>query len=105
MPSPRGAALLHPSTLVIGFAVGVLSSAIPYSLDLLALRRLPTAVFGVLTSLNPGVAALAGYLLLGQTVSALQALGVGLVMVASVGVTLSSRGRRSPVPTAPNPPS
>ncbi len=93
-----GADLLRPSTLAIGLSVGVLSSAIPYSLDLLALRRLPTAVFGVLTSLNPGMAALAGYLLLGQTPSADQAVGVALVMVASVGVTVTSRRRRGPVP-------
>ena len=62
-----GTALWRPSTLVLGLIVGVLSSAIPYSFDLLALRRLPTAVFGVLTSLNPAVAALAGLLVLGQT--------------------------------------
>jgi inner membrane transporter RhtA len=84
-----GTALLQPGVLVIGVAVGVLSSAIPYSLDLLALRRLPTAVFGVLTSLNPGVAALAGALLLSQTPTPLQLVGIGLVMVASAGVTLS----------------
>lgn len=48
-----GTALWHPRTLAVGLAVGVLSSAIPYSFDLLSLRRLPTAVFGVLTSLNP----------------------------------------------------
>ena len=55
-----GSALWRPSTLAIGLVVGVLSSAIPYSFDLLSLRRLPTVVFGVLTSLNPAVAALAG---------------------------------------------
>ncbi|WP_375501004.1 DMT family transporter [uncultured Jatrophihabitans sp.] len=81
--------LTRPSTAAIGLAVGVLSSAIPYSLDLLALRRLATAVFGVLTSLNPGVGAIAGYLVLGQSLPAATLIGVGLVMVASVGVTVA----------------
>ena len=80
--------LTRPSTAAIGLAVGVLSSAIPYSLDLLALRRLPTAVFGVLTSLNPGVGAIAGFLVLDQTLPAATLVGVALVMLASVGVTL-----------------
>jgi multidrug transporter EmrE-like cation transporter len=85
----------RPSTLALGLAVGVLSSAIPYSFDLLALRRLPTAVFGVLTSLNPAVAALAGLLVLGQTLPLRQVLGIALVMMASVGisVTAARRGR------------
>jgi inner membrane transporter RhtA len=90
-----GTALGRPSTLALGLAVGVLSSAIPYSFDLLALRRLPTAVFGVLTSLNPAVAALAGLLVLGQTLPLRQVLGIALVMMASVGisVTAARRGR------------
>ncbi len=81
--------LSRPSTAVIGLTVGVLSSAIPYSLDLLALRRLPTAVFGVLTSLNPGVGAIAGFLVLDQTLSAATLVGVAMVMLASVGVTVA----------------
>lgn len=92
-----GTALLQPSTLALGLVVGILSSAIPYSLDLLALRRLPTAVFGVLTSLNPGMAAVAGLLVLGQHLRVTSVVGVGLVMVASAGVTLAPtllRGRR-----------
>jgi inner membrane transporter RhtA len=85
----HGAALLRPSTLGIGAAIAVLSSTVPYSLDLLALRRLPTAVFGVLTSLNPGVAALAGFLVLGQTITTRSLVGVVLVMLASAGVTVT----------------
>lgn len=85
-----GLALIHPRTLAIGVAVGVLSSAIPYSLDLLALRRLPTAVFGVLTSLNPAVAALAGFLVLDEHLPTRQLGGIALVMMASAGVTVSS---------------
>ena len=95
-----GAALWKPTTLALGGAVGVLSSAVPYSLDLLALRRLPTAVFGVLTSLNPAVAALAGLLVLHQRLPPVVLVGIALVMVASAGVTLSA-GRRAP--TAPTP--
>jgi inner membrane transporter RhtA len=85
-----GRELLEPRTLALGLAVGVVSSAIPYSLDLLALRRLPTAVFGVLTSLNPAVAALAGLVVLHELPPHRQLVGIALVMVASAGVTLSS---------------
>ena len=93
-----GPALLEPSTLALGLVVGILSSAIPYSLDLLALRRLPTAVFGVLTSLNPGVAALAGLVVLGQHLGLVPVVGVVLVMVASAGVTLTHSRRRRVTP-------
>jgi inner membrane transporter RhtA len=85
-----GAALLEPRTLALGLTVGVVSSAIPYSLDLLALRRLPTAVFGVLTSLNPAVAALAGFLVLGEHLPHRQLLGIALVVAASAGITTTS---------------
>jgi inner membrane transporter RhtA len=95
-----GTALVKPSTLALGLTVGVLSSAIPYSLDLLALKRLPTAVFGVLTSLNPAVAALAGLLVLGEHLPARQLGGIVLVMLASAGVTISSSTRRSKRPAA-----
>ncbi len=89
-----GTALVTPTTLALGGAVGVLSSAVPYSLDLLALRRLPTAVFGVLTSLNPAVAALAGFLVLHQRLPPVELGGIALVMAASAGVTLGA-GRSS----------
>ena len=92
-----GTAMLHPGILAAGLGVGVLSSAIPYSLDLLALRRLPTAVFGILTSLNPAVAALAGLVVLGETLPARQLVGIGLVVLASAGVTLGAAVRRVPV--------
>ncbi len=88
-----GTALWRPSTLALGLTVGVLSSAIPYSFDLLALRRLPTAVFGVLTSLNPAVAALAGLLVLDQTLPLRQVLGIVLVMTASAGISVTAARR------------
>jgi inner membrane transporter RhtA len=97
-----GTDLLAPRTLALGLTVGVASSAVPYSLDLLALRRLRTAVFGVLTSLNPALAALAGLVVLGQLPPPRQLVGIALVMCASAGVTLSGRRPRR---TARRPPS
>jgi inner membrane transporter RhtA len=90
-----GARLLEPRSLALGSAVGMLSSAIPYSLELEALRRIPPAVFGVLMSLEPAMAALAGLIVLGQSLSGRELLGVGLVIVASVGA--SRRAREAPL--------
>ena len=70
-------------------AVAVLSSAIPYALEMEALRRLPTGVFGVLMSLEPGMAALAGYVLLGEGLAAREIIAILLVVAASAG---ASRG-------------
>ena len=66
----------------VGFAVAMLSSLIPYSLELEALRRLPVGVFGVLMSLEPGVAALVGLIALSQGLAAAEAAGIALVMAA-----------------------
>jgi inner membrane transporter RhtA len=73
----------------------MLSSAIPYSFEMEALRRLSTGVFGVLMSLEPAMAALAGFVVLGQTLSAREFAGIALVVVASVGA--SRRSRAAPV--------
>ena len=89
--------LLLPGTLAIGVAVGMLSSAIPYSLELRALRRLSTATFGVLMSLEPAVAALAGAAVIGQAITLRDALGIGLVCVASLGASLTSRTPPEPL--------
>lgn len=83
--------LLRPSILAAGAGVALLSSAIPYSLELSALRRLPASVFGVLMSLEPAMAALAAFLVLGETLAGRQLLGVLLVCAASVGATLTRR--------------
>jgi inner membrane transporter RhtA len=80
-----GAELLHLDVLAIGFAVAILSSAIPYSLELEALRRLDRATFGVLMSLEPAVAATIGFLALDQDLSALELVAIGLVVIASAG--------------------
>ncbi len=80
--------------LAIGFAVALLSSVIPYGLELTALRTIPTRVFGVLMSLEPAAAALAGLVVLGQHLTSRQLVALVLVSLASVGVTLGSRGDR-----------
>jgi inner membrane transporter RhtA len=88
-----GTRLLDPVTVGLGAAVALLSSVLPYTLELLALRRLPASTFAVLMSLEPGIAALAGFLILGQALSALQALAVALVIVASMGAVRTQVGR------------
>jgi inner membrane transporter RhtA len=80
-------ALLAPAALAVGAAVAVLSSVIPYSLESESLRRLPANVFGVLMSLEPAVAALAGFVVLGQGLSGRDVVAIALVIAASVGVT------------------
>ncbi|HVP03518.1 MAG TPA: EamA family transporter [Solirubrobacteraceae bacterium] len=85
-----GGALLRPWLLLSGFAVALLSSVIPYSLETEALRRMPARVFGVLMSLEPAVAALAGFIVLGQSLGARELVAIALVVAASVGVTRSA---------------
>jgi inner membrane transporter RhtA len=82
-----GAHLLVAKSLAIGAAVGILSSAIPYSFEHEALRRIAASVFGVLMSLEPAVAALAGFILLGQGLSAREVVGIGFVVAASAGAS------------------
>ncbi|MDP9188717.1 MAG: EamA family transporter [Actinomycetota bacterium] len=87
--------LLDARVIAIGAAVAMLSSLIPYSLELEALRRMPVGVFGVLMSLEPGVAAVVGLLALGQGLAPAEAAGIALVMAASVGA-LRQPGARPP---------
>jgi inner membrane transporter RhtA len=82
-----GANLLDPGILATGAAVAVLSSLIPYSFEFEALRRMPPHVFGVLMSLEPAAAAIAGLLVLGQVLQANEWAGMALVIVASAGAT------------------
>lgn len=86
-----GAALIQPSILLAGLGVAILSSAGPYSLEMLALRRLPASTFAILLALAPAVAALAGLALLGQVLSAVAWFGVALVVIASIGATTVRR--------------
>ncbi|MGL4745297.1 MAG: EamA family transporter [Dermatophilaceae bacterium] len=83
------------SVLLTGLGIAVLSSVLPYSLELLALRRLSARVFGILLSLEPACAALAGLLVLGQRLDATQLVGMGLVVAASA-VVLGLRARPDP---------
>ncbi|MCJ2094172.1 DMT family transporter [Methylobacterium sp. J-072] len=92
-----GPDLLAPGILVAGLTVALMSSALPYSLEMFALRRLDRKSFGVLMSLEPAVAACAGFALLGERLGAVQWLAIGLVIAASVGITATSR---RPVPEA-----
>jgi inner membrane transporter RhtA len=89
--SSGGTRLLTLHSLGIGAAVGMLSSAIPYSFELEALRRIAAHVFGVLMSIEPAMAALAGLIVLGQGLSARSLLGMALVVVACIGASWQSR--------------
>ncbi|MFI2434427.1 EamA family transporter [Streptomyces sp. NPDC018693] len=88
-----GAKLLDPVTLGLGAAVALLSSVLPYTLELLALRRIPAATFAILMSLEPALAAVAGFLILGQALSVLEAAAIALVIGASMGVVRTQVGR------------
>ncbi|MER5644211.1 DMT family transporter [Streptosporangium sp. NPDC002524] len=85
-----GTDLLQPELLLIGLGVGLLSSVIPYSIELEALRRMPKRVFGILMSLEPAVAALVGLLVLGEVLQMREWAAIGCVVVASVGATRSA---------------
>jgi inner membrane transporter RhtA len=87
-----GSQLLVPEVLLAGVAVGVLGSAIPYALELEALRTMPVGVFGVLMSLEPAVAALAGFVVLDEGLVTREVVAIGLVVAASAGAA-----RRAPV--------
>ena len=86
-----GAALLTPMALGVGLLVAALSSMLPFLLDMYAMRWLPARVFGVLLSASPAMSALAGWWVLGETLSPLQALGVGAIMLACAGSAVFGR--------------
>jgi inner membrane transporter RhtA len=93
-----GGTLLDPEILALGAAVGLLSSVIPYSFEMAALRRLRPAVFGILMSLEPAVAALAAVVVLQEYLAPVQWLAMGCVIVASVGATRSGTPQTEPAP-------
>ncbi|HET9649095.1 MAG TPA: EamA family transporter [Microlunatus sp.] len=93
-----GAALLQPEVLALGVAIGLLSSVVPYSLELSALRRIPPRVFGILMSLEPAAAAIAAMILLREFLSWSQWVAMACVVSASVGATRTSQ--RPAEPTA-----
>ncbi|MEU8971747.1 EamA family transporter [Streptomyces monashensis] len=88
-----GTRLLNPTTVALGSAVALLSSVLPYTLELLALRRLPASTFAILMSLEPAVAATAGFLVLGQSLSWTEAAAITLVIAASIGAVRTQVGR------------
>ena len=90
-----GSVLLNGRFLLLGAGVALLSSVLPYSLELEALRRLPSRVFGVLMSLEPGIAALVGFLLLGEQLGLRAAIAIALVIGASLGAA-QLRKREAP---------
>ena len=85
-----GAALLSPAVLLIGVAVAAVSSAIPISLEMMALKRLPKEAFGIMISMEPAVAALVAMALLGEHLSVVQWLAIGCIMAASMGSAMTA---------------
>lgn len=84
-----GSALWHWSLLPLGLGVAILSTALPYSLEMIALTRLPTRTFGTLMSMEPGLAALSGMLFLGEHLTLVQWLALMSIIAASIGSTLT----------------
>lgn len=93
-----GGVLLRGEILALGAAVAVLSSTIPYALELVALRRLPASAFAIMMSLGPATASVAGFLLLGQRLSLLEISGIALVIAASIGAVLAASRRAAVEP-------
>lgn len=86
-----GMGLLSPALLPLGLGVAVLSMALPYSLEMIALTRLPTSTFGMLMSLEPAIGALCGFVFLHEHLGILQWLAILAVVIASAGATLGAR--------------
>ena len=93
-----GSRMLNPTVLTLGIGVGLLSSVIPYSFELMALRRIPPRVFGILMSLEPAAAAIAGMLVLGEFLTVIQWLAMACVVIASIGATRASMTLEQPAP-------
>ncbi|CAB0680548.1 EamA family transporter [Corynebacterium diphtheriae] len=101
IPLPLGAVnlpLFFTSSHLIALAIGtaILASLIPYSCEMAALRRLPSAVFGILCSLEPVFAAFFGWLLLHQPISTISVIAMALVITASVGTTINANRKNTP---------
>ncbi|MEU3117972.1 EamA family transporter [Micromonospora chalcea] len=98
-----GGRLADPVVLGLGTGLALLASVLPYSLELAALRRLPTATFAVMMSLGPAIAAVAGWLVLGQALHPVEVLAIGLVVAASAGAVRAAAPSTAP-PPVPGPP-
>ena len=95
-----GTVLLEPGVLLVGLAVALLSSALPYALELAALRRLAAETFSILVSMAPAVATLVGWVILGQVLGPLEIVGMGLVILAGAAAVRTGRPP-SMEPTSP----
>ena len=97
-----GSALLSPVVLAAGLGIALISSAIPISLEMVALKRLPPQAFGILASMEPAVAALLALVLLDEYLDAMQWLAIALIVAASVGSSVTAqRGKRMPAAPLP----
>ncbi|MGV3708981.1 MAG: threonine/homoserine exporter RhtA [Gemmatimonas sp.] len=90
-----GSALLNPNIIPVALAVAVLSSALPYTLEMYSLRRLPTKTFGTLMSVEPALGALSGLLLLGEQLTLRQWLGIFAIIITSIGTTMGATQKDS----------
>jgi len=95
-----GVALIAPPVLLVGLAIAVLSSAIPYGLELLALRLLPAATFSILLSIAPALAAIAGLVILHQQLEVPDVVAIAFVVVASMGAVRAASRLRGETPNA-----
>jgi inner membrane transporter RhtA len=94
-----GAALLTPGALELGLAIALLSTALPYTLEMVALTRMPARTFGILMSVEPAFGALAGWALLRERLAPSQWTAIALIIIASAGTTVGAATTRStPVP-------
>ena len=92
--SVAGTSLLNPEWMLAGLGIALLSSAIPYSLEMYSLKHLPKQTFSILLSLEPAVGALAGWLVLSEQLSTQQLCAIGLIMAASVGCAMTAGQRK-----------
>ena len=94
-----GTRLLSPAALPYGLAIALLSTALPYTLEMIALTRLPARTFGILMSIEPVFAALVGWVMLRERLAAVQWLAIGMIILASIGTTWTVTAQRAaPVP-------
>jgi inner membrane transporter RhtA len=93
-----GAKLFSAAALPYGLAIAFLSTALPYTLEMIALTRMPTRTFGILMSIEPAMGALIGWVMLREHLSAVQCAAIALIILASVGATRATSERASPVP-------